>query len=336
MYKLQHKSPFMTLNRRQMRIVVGLDQVKVSDRILRKAIERARYNRTVEVGGILIGFIDERSSRFDSYGTLRVINEIPSGPRAERTATSLHGDLEYQEKQFERVFQRDRRVHHLGSWHSHVANGMQHLSNGDLQSYQNMVCSERHRHSYYFALLLLRLPVFGICDHSVFNYFRFYLIHRDFHTICFELGRDCITIEEQPEDYSNLIQDYEVFQQQRITVLNKEPAGWVNSSTGRKFLKNDSKIMDSLTETIPILEQGPILLRRGSTSGRIVRTFFLGSHRIEYQYPEETLNGRITIEVFMSGDRTDYERVLRVKLSPVPLRFKIFRIIIQTLSEMNE
>ena len=59
----------------------------------------------------------------------------------------------------ERVFRENTRimhrdVEHLGNWHTHHVNGLQHLSDGDIATYHRNVNHRNHNTSFFYALLV--------------------------------------------------------------------------------------------------------------------------------------------------------------------------------------
>jgi hypothetical protein len=103
-----------------------------------------------ETGGRVIGTYQERQDRLD----IHVTGIIEAGPQARRSAVSFFQDGEYQEQVFRKVEDRHREIEHLGNWHTHHVNGLQHLSGGDIETYYRNVNHHNHNTSFFYALLV--------------------------------------------------------------------------------------------------------------------------------------------------------------------------------------
>jgi Domain of unknown function (DUF6908) len=79
---------------------------------------------------------------------------IDSGPQARRSAVSFFQDGEYQERIFREIESRHPDIEHLGNWHTHHMNGLQHLSSGDLATYHRIVNHPNHNTDFFYALLV--------------------------------------------------------------------------------------------------------------------------------------------------------------------------------------
>lgn len=79
---------------------------------------------------------------------------IDSGPRARRSAVSFFQDGEYQERVFRQLESKHPHIEHLGNWHTHHMNGLQHLSSGDLQTYHRTVNHPQHNTPFFYAMLV--------------------------------------------------------------------------------------------------------------------------------------------------------------------------------------
>lgn len=103
-----------------------------------------------ETGGRILGtYKHERDKLYIDIQAL-----IDSGPRARRSAVSFFQDGEYQERVFRQIESRHPHIEHLGNWHTHHMNGLQHLSSGDLQTYHRTVNHPQHNTPFFYALLV--------------------------------------------------------------------------------------------------------------------------------------------------------------------------------------
>jgi hypothetical protein len=103
-----------------------------------------------ETGGRILGTYRDEASQL--HVDVRAL--IDSGPRAQRSAVSFFQDGDYQENVFRQIEARHPEIEHLGNWHTHHMNGLQHLSSGDLATYQRIVNHANHNTAFFYALLV--------------------------------------------------------------------------------------------------------------------------------------------------------------------------------------
>jgi hypothetical protein len=103
-----------------------------------------------ETGGRVIGTYEEHRGRLD----IRVTGIIEAGPQARRSAVSFFQDGAYQEQVFRKIEDHHREIEHLGNWHTHHVNGLQHLSGGDIETYHRTVNHRNHNAPFFYALLV--------------------------------------------------------------------------------------------------------------------------------------------------------------------------------------
>jgi hypothetical protein len=103
-----------------------------------------------ETGGRVIGTYQEHNDKLD----IRVTGIIEAGPQAQRSAVSFFQDGEYQEQVFRKIEDQHREIEHLGNWHTHHVNGLQHLSGGDVETYYRNVNHRNHNTPFFYALLV--------------------------------------------------------------------------------------------------------------------------------------------------------------------------------------
>lgn len=104
-----------------------------------------------ETGGRILGTFHQDGHQL----VLQISGLIDSGPEARRSAVSFFQDGEYQERMFRQLESRHPEIEHLGNWHTHHMNGLQHLSNGDLATYHRIVNHENHNTPFFYALLVV-------------------------------------------------------------------------------------------------------------------------------------------------------------------------------------
>jgi hypothetical protein len=103
-----------------------------------------------ETGGRVIGTFEERRGKLD----IHVTGIIEAGPQARRSAVSFFQDGEYQEHVFRKIEDHYRDIEHLGNWHTHHVNGLDRLSDGDIETYFRTVNHRNHNASFFYALLV--------------------------------------------------------------------------------------------------------------------------------------------------------------------------------------
>jgi hypothetical protein len=109
-----------------------------------------------ETGGRVIGTFEERRGKL----AIQVTGIIEAGPQARRSAVSFFQDGEYQEKVFRKIEGHHPEIEHLGNWHTHHVNGLQHLSGGgrdgggDIETYHRTVNHRNHNAPFFYALLV--------------------------------------------------------------------------------------------------------------------------------------------------------------------------------------
>lgn len=103
-----------------------------------------------ETGGRVIGTYQEHRDKLD----ISVSGIIEAGPEARRNAVSFFQDGEYQEQVFRKIEDHHRDIEHLGNWHTHHVNGLQHLSTGDVETYFRNVNHRNHNTPFFYALLV--------------------------------------------------------------------------------------------------------------------------------------------------------------------------------------
>lgn len=103
-----------------------------------------------ETGGRVIGTFEEHRGKLD----IHVTGIIEAGPQARRSAVSFFQDGEYQEQVFRKIESHQPEIEHLGNWHTHHVNGLQHLSGGDIETYFRTVNHRNHNAPFFYALLV--------------------------------------------------------------------------------------------------------------------------------------------------------------------------------------
>src|SRR5437879_7951017 len=115
----------------------GQTEILFDRQVLGFMLEELSRAPSVEEGGKYIGYMlvpgDPRLASLQVDQTARaiaIVDFLPSGPNATRTAVELMPDGPYQEGLFRSIEETDHLVEHVGSWHSHHCNGLRTLSSG--------------------------------------------------------------------------------------------------------------------------------------------------------------------------------------------------------------
>ncbi len=122
----------------------GSPRLVVNERVLGRVHEDVSGNPEVEVGGRWVGHFLDPGQRPSQRGlrtegereTCVILDYIPMGPNPEKsTATELQPDRNYQLWTLRKLQEADPLIEVLGSWHSHVPNGLGRFSNVDVSGY---------------------------------------------------------------------------------------------------------------------------------------------------------------------------------------------------------
>jgi len=103
-----------------------------------------------ETGGRVIGTYQINDGKLE----IHVSGIIEAGPQARRSNVEFFQDGAYQEQIFRKIEDQHREIEHLGNWHTHHVNGLQHLSGGDIETYHRTVNHPNHNTPFFYALLV--------------------------------------------------------------------------------------------------------------------------------------------------------------------------------------
>jgi hypothetical protein len=129
-------------------------------------IKRCLFSSGNEEGGKFLGKIIESNNQIK----VRVFSFIDAGPKVQHSPTHLIPDGDHQEYLFRIIENLDSDIDIIGSWHSHHPNGLQDLSNGDLNTYFYYVNNKNYYSNWFFVMLITK-----ITDQVEA---KFYLFHR--------------------------------------------------------------------------------------------------------------------------------------------------------------
>ncbi|NHJ14516.1 MAG: hypothetical protein EAX95_12625 [Candidatus Thorarchaeota archaeon] len=285
--------PWRHMSRTELKRELGLSKVVLDTSLLRDIIIQARDFPDVEEGGVLVGFLDQISR------TMEIAGFIKSGPKARRTAGSLHCDLDFQEEVFDLAKGQDEELQHLGSWHGHHCNGARNLSGGDLNSYFSIIDSPYHAHDYYFAILLLELPSSEPREWDLMNYFRFYLLSKEHRDTVYRLDSDCVRTQSVSKEIPEIIRKAEaqVLSAGVKKNVDKFEGAWFRSTVGKDSVREDSQFLKDLLRQMDILTEQELKVVSSERGHQLVRTLDLGGFRIEYEYPTKLEDKEVSIRM---------------------------------------
>jgi hypothetical protein len=261
------------------RVISGLPagiRVKFDQRVYDYILRGLQRHPGVEEGGKYIGLINSHSP-LSGTCELAIVDFLPGGPRATRTAVEFMPDGDFQEELFRRAERRDEGIEHLGTWHSHHCNGLRHLSNGDIRGYFRTVNKVAYRPSVFIASLVKEIPTHSRdkqwIDHFLFikgEHDRFYRITDD------------IEITDAPSKFTDLTGHGS------LVAAAEEAALWYETDLGRATLANDQQLFRHHFGLVTkATKNGGTVSIRGEAVGKFIRV----------SYPERPNDDLITIEV---------------------------------------
>ena len=254
--------------------------------------ELQRYP-TSEEGGKYVGYLDVTNQAHSKDRFYRVIitDFLPGGPNAKRTAVEFMPDGEFQERLFRQIEKRDRNIEHLGTWHSHHCNGLDHLSGGDIEGYLKTVNKAAYRPDVFVASLVKHLPK-NSRDANWIDHFLFIRNHDCFYKITHHT-----TTMDSPTTFGeitgHMLQNDPV-ESAPIHDVRASAAPWYETQAGRKALAEDKKLFTERFGSNP---------RATRRDGVISMTCGDGSKFMTVSYPASLNDREITINIG-SGSRT--------------------------------
>lgn len=283
-------------------------RVEIDPRVLSYMLDELQKYPDQEEGGKYVGYVGSGppeegpsgSSAQNESGPLcvSIVDFLPGGPRAVRTAVEFMPDGDYQETLFRLLERENDAVEHVGSWHSHHCNGLPTLSDGDVDGYFKTVNKRNYRPHCFVASLVKRVPG-GPEESDWIDHFLFVKGHQEYYRItpqlrkmpksqCFEnliihrssLPPHCLS---RPAGTSEIISSIAGAPQEQV---------WYVSEQGRRILAEDRRLFAR--------EFG-----KGVTAKRKGDQIFLRGRRgllaVEVVYPKACLDERLTVVVSIPG-----------------------------------
>ncbi len=126
----------------------SMPRLVMNNRVLGRVFKDVSEHTEIEIGGRWIGYhiapgetITELGLEIDfENATFVILDYIPTGPNPEKsTAVELQPDRRYQLWTLRKIQETDNQIEVLGSWHSHVPNGLDRFSRVDHHSYYSKI-----------------------------------------------------------------------------------------------------------------------------------------------------------------------------------------------------
>ena len=128
-------------------------RIILNNRIIKRVLHDVKKHPEVEIGGRWIGHVYQPGQDIklsginsdDEVMTYVVHDYIPTGPNPEKsTDVELQPDRNYQLWTLRKLQDLDEKIEVLGSWHSHIPNGLQRYSRTDFISYFSKLNNEKN------------------------------------------------------------------------------------------------------------------------------------------------------------------------------------------------
>lgn len=133
--------------------MVNIAKIYINESVIERVFKDASKHTDVEIGGRWIGHVyspgetpnDSDITLHDEHMTYVIFDYVPTGPNPEKsTAVELQPDREYQLWALRQLQSIDDRIEVLGSWHSHIPNGLDRYSRVDHYSYHSKLNNENN------------------------------------------------------------------------------------------------------------------------------------------------------------------------------------------------
>jgi hypothetical protein len=128
-------------------------RIYMNEKIIERVYQDVVNHPEVEIGGRWIGHVYQAGEQpsegdvkvDDSRMTYVVYDYIPTGPNPQKsTKVELQPDRNYQLWALRKLQSIDENIEVLGSWHSHVPNGLEHYSTTDHRSYYSKLNNDKN------------------------------------------------------------------------------------------------------------------------------------------------------------------------------------------------
>lgn len=260
-------------------------------------------NLSVEEGGKYVGYLlktgDPLLQRIGSRAkqAIVIVDFLPSGPNAVRTAVELMPDGPYQETLFREIEQRDTAIEHVGTWHSHHCNGLRTLSNLDVKGYLRTVNKPAYRPDLLVASLVKDVPR-TVEDAGWIDHFLFVRGETGHHKIT-----DAVRVVDLVSPFGELTGHSptrreavlrETAEVQPAPQQETQASLWFESPESQRVLAEDKRFFDRSFNSV-------VASRRDS---RVVITARTGVRTLAAAYPRDAADEGMTIMVKVDDSAT--------------------------------
>jgi hypothetical protein len=257
----------------------------------------------VEEGGKYVGYILKNGDPLlESIGSrakraIAIVDFLPSGPNAVRTAVELMPDGPYQEVLFRELEKRDAEIEHVGTWHSHHCNGLRTLSDGDVEGYLRTVNHRAYRPDFFVASLVTGIPN-AVEDAGWIDHFLFVRGETGHHKIT-----DAVRVVDLVSPFGALTGHSSTRREASLRETGYvQPAQqqqtraslWFEGPEGRRVLAEDKHFFDRSFDSV-------VATRRDS---RVTITGRTGVRTLSVTYPRDAADGGLSIIVNVDESAT--------------------------------
>ncbi len=206
-----------------------------------------------------------------------IVDFLPSGPNAVRTAVELMPDGPYQEALFREIEQRDSAIEHLGTWHSHHCNGLRTLSDGDVNGYRRTVNKAAYRPNFFVASLVKDVPR-AVQDAGWIDHFLFVRGGAGYYNIT-----DKVRVVDLVSAFGALTGHAPA---RREAVASETPdveppsdcrapaSLWFDTPEGQRVLADDKRFFDENFESVVTTRRDSRVIIKGRTGSRALAVSF--------------------------------------------------------------
>lgn len=258
--------------------LAGDVEVLFDRRVFDYMLRELSKDLSVEEGGKYVGYLLQASDALlERIGSrarraIVIVDFLPSGPNAVRTAVELMPDGPYQEALFREIERLDPAVEHVGTWHSHHCNGLLRLSDRDVSGYFKTVNKAAYRPDFLVASLVTRVPR-DVEDVGWIDHFLFVRGSDVYHKIT-----DQIRVVAWPS-FAGILGHGPTRPAARprttadLTPAPREPkpaGAWFDTEDGRGVLAADKRLFDQTFSSVTATRRDGQITLTGQTESRSV------------------------------------------------------------------
>ncbi len=279
-------------------------EVLFDQRIFDYMLQELSKDLSVEEGGKYIGYLLKTGDPLLERIGLRakqaivIVDFLPSGPNAKRTAVELMPDGPYQDALFQRMVRLDPAIEHVGTWHSHHCNGLRTLSDLDVNGYLRTVNKPAYRPDFLVASLVKDVPR-SVEDVGWIDHFLFVRSERGHHKITNEVRVVDLVSGFGPLTGHSPTRQESVLPAEVPPTPQQQPQGlWFESPEGRHVLAEDKGFFDKRFDAV-------VATRRDS---RVTITGRTGARALAVTFPRDAADQTVSLMV-----RVDDSTALRIE-----------------------